>query len=151
MSIESTKDLSTITDAEVFDAHLGGKLSVQSKMPLNTKRDLSIAYTPGVAKVSQAIADNPSKHATHTSGLPPGRRRLRRHRSTGSGQHWCGSIPAGDGRQERAVQGIRGTGLPSRWFWTPPMLMKSSKRSSACAQLRCSQPGRHLRPALLRN
>ena len=66
MSIESTKDLSTITDAEVFDAHLGGKLSVQSKMPLNTKRDLSIAYTPGVAKVSQAIADDPSKHATHT-------------------------------------------------------------------------------------
>lgn len=66
MSIESTKDLSTITDAEVFDAHLGGKLSVQSKMPLNTKRDLSIAYTPGVAKVSQAIADDPAKHATHT-------------------------------------------------------------------------------------
>ncbi|WP_417366392.1 NAD(P)-dependent malic enzyme [Glutamicibacter arilaitensis] len=66
MSIESTKDLSTITDAEIFDAHLGGKLSVQSKMPLNTKRDLSIAYTPGVAKVSQAIADDPAKHATHT-------------------------------------------------------------------------------------
>lgn len=66
MSVESTKDLSTITDAEVFDAHLGGKLSVSSQMPLNTKRDLSIAYTPGVAKVSQAIADDPAKHATHT-------------------------------------------------------------------------------------
>jgi len=66
MSVESTKDLSTITDAEVFDAHIGGKLSVQSQMPLNTKRDLSIAYTPGVAKVSQAIADDPAKHSTHT-------------------------------------------------------------------------------------
>ncbi|KSU65334.1 NAD(P)-dependent malic enzyme [Arthrobacter sp. NIO-1057] len=66
MSIESTKDLSTITDAEVFDAHIGGKLTVQSQMPLNTKRDLSIAYTPGVAKVSQAIADDPAKHSTHT-------------------------------------------------------------------------------------
>ncbi|UTM46188.1 NAD(P)-dependent malic enzyme [Glutamicibacter mysorens] len=66
MSVESTKDLSTITDAEIFDAHLGGKLSVSSQMPLNTKRDLSIAYTPGVAKVSQAIADDPAKHATHT-------------------------------------------------------------------------------------
>ncbi|MBM7769578.1 NAD(P)-dependent malic enzyme [Glutamicibacter nicotianae] len=66
MSVESTKDLTTITDAEVFDAHLGGKLSVSSQMPLNTKRDLSIAYTPGVAKVSQAIADDPAKHATHT-------------------------------------------------------------------------------------
>ncbi|RWZ85098.1 NAD(P)-dependent malic enzyme [Glutamicibacter sp. HZAU] len=66
MSVESTKDLSTITDAEIFDAHLGGKLSVSSQMPLNTKHDLSIAYTPGVAKVSQAIADDPAKHATHT-------------------------------------------------------------------------------------
>ncbi|GGL80131.1 NAD(P)-dependent malic enzyme [Glutamicibacter protophormiae] len=66
MSVESTKDLSTITDAEIFDSHLGGKLTVQSKMPLASKRDLSIAYTPGVAKVSQAIADDPAKHATHT-------------------------------------------------------------------------------------
>ncbi|MFR0637566.1 MULTISPECIES: NAD(P)-dependent malic enzyme [Micrococcaceae] len=66
MSVESTKDLSTITDTEIFDSHLGGKLSVQSKMPLTSKRDLSIAYTPGVAKVSQAIADDPAKHATHT-------------------------------------------------------------------------------------
>ena len=66
MSVESTKDLSTITDTEIFDSHLGGKLSVQSKMPLTSKRDLSIAYTPGVAKVSQAIADDPEKHATHT-------------------------------------------------------------------------------------
>lgn len=66
MSIESTKDLSTITDVEVFDAHIGGKLSIQSQMPLKTKRDLSIAYTPGVAKVSQAIADDPTKHSTHT-------------------------------------------------------------------------------------
>ncbi len=66
MSIESAKDLSTITDAEVFDAHIGGKLTVQSQMPLKSKRDLSIAYTPGVAKVSQAIADDPAMHSTHT-------------------------------------------------------------------------------------
>ncbi len=66
MSIETTSDLTTITDEEIFNAHLGGKLSVESKMPLNSKRDLSIAYTPGVAKVSQAIADDPAKHATHT-------------------------------------------------------------------------------------
>ncbi|MGP9649861.1 NAD(P)-dependent malic enzyme [Glutamicibacter sp. AOP38-B1-38] len=66
MSIEASKDLKTITDEEIFNAHLGGKLTVQSKMPLNSKRDLSIAYTPGVAKVSHAIADDPAMHATHT-------------------------------------------------------------------------------------
>ncbi|MFC0582117.1 NAD(P)-dependent malic enzyme [Micrococcoides hystricis] len=56
----------TITDDEVFNAHLGGKLSVEATLPLNSKRDLSIAYTPGVAKVSQAIADDPAKVTTHT-------------------------------------------------------------------------------------
>jgi malate dehydrogenase (oxaloacetate-decarboxylating) len=36
----------------------GGKLSIESKMPLETKDDLSIAYTPGVAEPSRAIADD---------------------------------------------------------------------------------------------
>ncbi|MCW4385888.1 NADP-dependent malic enzyme [Salinibacterium sp. SYSU T00001] len=55
-----------ITDAEIFAAHEGGKLSVVSKMPLTSKRELSIAYTPGVAQVSRAIAADPGMHATHT-------------------------------------------------------------------------------------
>lgn len=66
MTISSTVAPVVITDAEIFEAHEGGKLSVVSKMPLNTKRDLSIAYTPGVAQVSRAIAADPSMHATHT-------------------------------------------------------------------------------------
>ena len=45
-----------LTDEEIFDAHLGGKLSVELKSPLDTQRALSIAYTPGVAQVSRAIA-----------------------------------------------------------------------------------------------
>ncbi|MBY6706598.1 NADP-dependent malic enzyme [Rhodococcus sp. BP-241] len=49
-------DLTTITDDEIFLSHVGGKLSVELTAPLETKRDLSIAYTPGVAKVSSAIA-----------------------------------------------------------------------------------------------
>ncbi len=57
---------SPITQAEIFDSHLGGKLSVETTMPLDSKRALSIAYTPGVAQVSRAIAEDPSKHATHT-------------------------------------------------------------------------------------
>ena len=67
MSIDTSLDAAaTITEADIFDAHLGGKLSVQSKMPLTTKRDLSIAYTPGVAQVSRAIAADPALAATHT-------------------------------------------------------------------------------------
>ena len=44
-----------------FLAHLGGKLEVTSKAPLKTRDDLSIAYTPGVGRVSSAIADDPGK------------------------------------------------------------------------------------------
>ena len=45
-----------IENEEIFEAHIGGKLSVELKSPLDTKRALSIAYTPGVAQVSRAIA-----------------------------------------------------------------------------------------------
>ena len=44
-----------ITDEEIFLAHVGGKLSVELRSPIDTQRDLSIAYTPGVAQVSRAI------------------------------------------------------------------------------------------------
>jgi malate dehydrogenase (oxaloacetate-decarboxylating) len=39
--------------------HLGGKIQVTGKVPLKTRDDLSMAYTPGVARVSSAIADDP--------------------------------------------------------------------------------------------
>jgi malate dehydrogenase (oxaloacetate-decarboxylating) len=44
-----------------FLAHLGGKLEVKARTPLKTRDDLSIAYTPGVGRVSSAIAEDPSK------------------------------------------------------------------------------------------
>jgi malate dehydrogenase (oxaloacetate-decarboxylating) len=44
-----------------FLLHLGGKLEVRPRAPLKTRDDLSMAYTPGVARVSRAIADNPAK------------------------------------------------------------------------------------------
>lgn len=50
-----TASLSAITHEEIFAGHLGGKLSVELTAPLETQRDLSIAYTPGVAQVSRAI------------------------------------------------------------------------------------------------
>jgi malate dehydrogenase (oxaloacetate-decarboxylating) len=43
-----------------FLLHLGGKIEIQSKVPLKTRDDLSRAYTPGVARICQAIADDPA-------------------------------------------------------------------------------------------
>ena len=42
-----------------FLMHLGGKISVTPKTPVKTRDDLSMAYTPGVARVSMAIAEDP--------------------------------------------------------------------------------------------
>ncbi len=44
-----------------FLLHLGGKVEVVPKTPLKTRDDLSMAYTPGVARVCRAIADDPGK------------------------------------------------------------------------------------------
>ncbi|WP_150252956.1 NAD-dependent malic enzyme [Nocardiopsis deserti] len=41
-----------------FLMHLGGKIEMKSKVPLRNRDELSMAYTPGVARVSQAIAAN---------------------------------------------------------------------------------------------
>ena len=42
-----------------FLLHIGGKIEVASKVPLKNRDDLSMAYTPGVGRVSRALADNP--------------------------------------------------------------------------------------------
>ena len=64
---EITKAISALAGLTVrkvsdrtFLLHLGGKLEVQSKVPLKTRDDLSRAYTPGVARICQAIVDDPS-------------------------------------------------------------------------------------------
>ena len=60
-SIASHPDLTVrkVSD-QTFLLHLGGKIEVQSKVPLKTRDDLSRAYTPGVARISQAIAADKS-------------------------------------------------------------------------------------------
>ena len=108
MSVDTSLNAAaTITDADIFDAHIGGKLTVQSTMPLTSKRDLSIAYTPGVAQVSRAIAADPAMHATHTWAS-----RLVVVVSDGTAVLGLGDIGAAriasrHGGQERALQGIR--------------------------------------------
>jgi malate dehydrogenase (oxaloacetate-decarboxylating) len=42
-----------------FLLHIGGKIEVTSKVPLRNRDDLSMAYTPGVGRVSMALAENP--------------------------------------------------------------------------------------------
>ncbi|WTL35852.1 NAD-dependent malic enzyme [Nocardia sp. NBC_01503] len=59
-------NLSDITTEEIFAGHLGGKLSVALTAPLDTQRDLSIAYTPGVAQVCRGIHKDESLAKAYT-------------------------------------------------------------------------------------
>jgi malate dehydrogenase (oxaloacetate-decarboxylating) len=43
-----------------FQAHMGGKIEVRSKAPIKTRSDLSMVYTPGVARVCMAIHKDPA-------------------------------------------------------------------------------------------
>jgi Malic enzyme len=52
-------DVVDISD-RTFLLHLGGKLEVESKSPLQTRDQLSMAYTPGVARVCESIHESPS-------------------------------------------------------------------------------------------
>ncbi|GGF94724.1 NAD-dependent malic enzyme [Paenibacillus abyssi] len=63
--VESLKQLEGIQLINVSDrtflVHLGGKISVQPNLPIKNRDDLSRVYTPGVARVSTAIHENPEK------------------------------------------------------------------------------------------
>lgn len=50
----------------VFLLHIGGKIEIKSKIPIQTRADLSRAYTPGVARVCTAIHEDPAKVFTLT-------------------------------------------------------------------------------------
>ena len=52
---------------KALKAHIGGKFAVTSKCPLETKEDLSLAYTPGVAEPCKEIAKNPELAYEYTS------------------------------------------------------------------------------------
>ncbi len=65
--------IDAVAGAEVIDTtdrtfllHVGGKIEQHNKHPLKTRDDLSMAYTPGVARVSLAIADDPDKAFQYT-------------------------------------------------------------------------------------
>jgi malate dehydrogenase (oxaloacetate-decarboxylating) len=63
--VEAVSDIDGVEVINVSDRtflmHLGGKIEIASKMPLKTRSDLSMAYTPGVARVCEAIHRDPEK------------------------------------------------------------------------------------------
>src|SRR5215204_630830 len=63
--VQVVEDLPQVRVINVSDRtflmHLGGKIEVRSKLQIRTRDDLSMVYTPGVARVCRAIASNPER------------------------------------------------------------------------------------------
>jgi malate dehydrogenase (oxaloacetate-decarboxylating) len=68
--VEAVRAVPNVTVHRVSDRtfllHLGGKISVQPKVALRTRDDMSMAYTPGVGRVALALADHPEDVAKLT-------------------------------------------------------------------------------------
>ena len=134
-----------------FLMHLGGKIEMDTKLPIRNRDDLSMIYTPGVARVCLAIAKNPEDA-----------RRLTIKRNTvavvtdgsavlGSGQHRPGGGDAGDGGQGGAVQAVRRHRRLAAVPGHPGHRRDRRGGQGDRARFRRHQPGGHLRPALLRD
>jgi malate dehydrogenase (oxaloacetate-decarboxylating) len=63
-ALDGARVLDTVD--RTFQIHLGGKIEQRNKLPLKTRDDLSMAYTPGVARVCQAIEQDPDKAFQYT-------------------------------------------------------------------------------------
>ncbi len=61
MTPMSTKDLESDQTDRIIELHRGGKIEVCLKTPLRTREDLSMAYTPGVARACMAVHADPAR------------------------------------------------------------------------------------------
>jgi malate dehydrogenase (oxaloacetate-decarboxylating)(NADP+) len=107
---KSDRSISQVTDQEALDFHARGrpgKLEINPTKPMATQRDLSLAYSPGVAVPVKAIAEDPSRAFDYTAKgnmvavISNGTAILGPRQSRRSG------LQAGDGRQVGVVQALR--------------------------------------------
>ena len=137
------------TTDRTFLLHVGGKIEQHNKHPLKTRDDLSMVYTPGVARVCLAIADDPDKAFQYTI-----KRNTVAVVSDGTAVLGLGDIgprggDAGDGGQVLPVQGVRRRRrVPDLPGHDGPRGDRAHRQADR-AGLRRHQPRGHLRAALL--
>ncbi len=100
----------SITDQEALQFHSRGrpgKLEIVATKPMATQRDLSLAYSPGVAVPVKAIAADPSTRLRLHRARQHGRGHHQRHRHSRPRQSRRAGGQAGDGGQGGPVQALR--------------------------------------------
>ena len=111
-----------------FLMHLGGKIEMRRKVPLRNRDDLSMAYTPGVARVCMAIAENPARRSPSPSSATPSRSSP----TAPPSWAWATSAPTRRCRSWRArprCSSSSPTSTPGRSAWTPRTPTRSSRSS----------------------
>ena len=108
---------------------LKGKLEVISRYPIQTQKDLSLAYTPGVAAALPGDPKRPRQVLPAHPAAERGRRHHRRLRRAGPGQHRPRGRDARHGGQVRPLQGIWQASMPSPCAWTPRTWTRWSRPS----------------------
>ncbi len=128
-----------------------GKIEVVPTKPTATQRDLSLAYTPGVAVPCLDIAANPSRCLQVHEQRQSRRRHHQRHGRPGAWKHRTRRRQAGDGREGRSLQALRRhrrlrhRSRHARHRGVHPL------RQAARADVRRHQPRRHRRAGVLRD
>ena len=134
----------------VLLSHVGGKMTMRNRVPVETRDDLSMAYTPGVARVCMAINADPERvwelHHPRQQRRGGQRRELRRRRGRpgprrrAAGRRGQVHVPARDGRHRR---------LPAAGGRARPGQDERDRRPHHL-RVRGRAPDRHRRAALLR-
>ena len=138
-------------DSEVFRVHEGGKLTVRSTLPLTDRTSLSLAYTPGVAEVCTAIADDVALAREYTW-----RSRLVAVVSDGTAVLGLGNI--GPAAALPVMEGKAALFSEFAGLNAVPIVLSTDRRRRDRGDrrapgpvLRRHQPGRHLGAAVLRH
>ena len=132
-----------------FLMHKGGKIEINPKVPIKTRDDLSMAYTPGVGARLDGDSRGPGEGVGADDQEQHGRDRLRRHRGPRSGRHRPRGGDAGDGGQGDAVQGVRRRRRVPAVHRHQGRRRDRRVRQGGGAHVRRGQPRGHLRAALL--
>jgi malate dehydrogenase (oxaloacetate-decarboxylating) len=138
----------TVSD-RTFLMHLGGEIEIHNKVPLKTRDDLSMAYTPGVARVCLAIREDPGRAFALT--IKPNTVAIVTDGTTVLGLGDIGpqaALPVME-RKSLLFKELAGVDLPG----VPGHEGRGRDRADGQAhraRVRRDQPRGHLRPALLR-
>ena len=119
------------TTDRTFLLHVGGKIEQRNKHPLRTRDDLSMAYTPGVARVCKAIEADPKQGLPVHDQAQHGRRRVRRDRRARPGRHRPRGGACPSWRARRCCSRSSPASTPSRSAWTRRTRTRSCARSSS--------------------